>query len=152
MIDSLYNNSRSVLKKKIPFVFKLLNENKKICKFLIAGSLSTLTHLLSLFLLHEYFNIKVVLASSLAFCLAFIISFSLQKYWTFRNYSRRKFIKQLFIYLITAIISLNINAFLLHTLVNVLDLWYLIAQVLVSFFIAIINFFSYKLLVFKTDK
>ncbi len=152
MINSIYNNFRFSLKDKWPLVFKLLDDHKKVCKFFIAGSLSTTTHLLSLFLLHEYLNIKVVLASSLAFCLAFVVSFSLQKYWTFRNYSREKLIKQLFIYLIIAIISLNINALGIHYLANVLQIWYLFAQVLLSTLIAIFNFFSYRFLVFKTYK
>lgn len=152
MINKVYNNFRFNLQEKWPSIFKLLNGNKKICKFLIAGGLSTSAHLITLFLLHEFLAINLVLASSLAFCLAFLVSFSLQKYWTFRNYSRKKLIKQLFIYLIIAIISLNINAFGIYYLVNELHIWYLLAQVFVSLTVSVFNFFSYKLLVFKIEK
>jgi putative flippase GtrA len=152
MIDNLYNNFRFSLKKKSPFVFNLLDRHKKICKFVLAGGTSTAVHLLSLYLLHQYLNLAVVIASSLAFVIAFIVSFSLQKYWTFRNYSKKQLTRQLSIYLIIAIISLNINAFAIHYLVNVLNIWYLLAQLLVSFLISIFNFFSYKLLVFKKNE
>lgn len=148
----IYNKIRENIKKSSPLAFSLLNKNKKVYKFVISGIISTGTHLFFLVFFHQYLNIMVVLASSFAFIIAFFVSFSLQKYWTFRNYSQKKMLRQLFIYLIIAIISLNINAFFIHYLVNVLEFWYLFAQILVSLIVAFFNFFSYKLLVFKINK
>jgi len=78
-----------------------------------------------------------------------LISFNLQKFWTFRNYGRDRMAGQLFLYILNAVIGLNINGALMHLLVNSWSVWYLLAQVIVNLGLGAWNFLIYKFIIFK---
>jgi len=82
--------------------------------------------------------------------LSFILSFYLQKFWAFNDSSRHgKTAGQLFLYLLNALIGLNLNGFLMHFLVSYYQVWYLLSQVMVIALIGVLNFMVYKFIIFK---
>jgi putative flippase GtrA len=121
-----------------------------VIKFFFAGSTAAVIDLLFLFLFHGILKWGLVLSTSLAFILSFAVSFTLQKFWTFRNYSQKRIPVQFVLYIGNAFIGLNINGFLMHVFVNKLNIWYLLAQILVNLIIGVYNFFVYKFIVFRT--
>jgi putative flippase GtrA len=125
-----------------------------VIKFFFAGSSAAAVDLLFLFLFHGIFHWGLVLSSSLAFILSFVVSFTLQKFWTFRNYSQKKMPIQFVLYIGNAFIGLNLNGVLMHLFVNKFGAWYLLAQIVVNLLIGVYNFFVYKFIVFrkKTDE
>jgi putative flippase GtrA len=75
----------------------------------------------------------------------------LQKLWTFRNKEERKTSRQLVLYFLNWFLSLNINAVCMHMMVNRLNVWYLLSQVIVDLSLGALNFLIYKFLIFRHD-
>ncbi len=147
-----YNYLRKYLIKKYPNFFRFLNKYKDKIKFIITGTIATMVNLLFLFIFFQIFNLKIIYATSISWSLAFLISFNLQKFWTFRNLSNKKIPKQILYYLIIAISSLLLNARWMYLLVENLEVFYLLAQIIVVIVIAFLNYFVYKFIIFKEIK
>jgi putative flippase GtrA len=110
------------------------------------------TDLIFLFIFHGLLHINLVLSTSVAFILSFLVSFTLQKFWTFRNYSEDKVVHQLSLYVLNAFIGLNLNGTGMHLLVNKYAVWYMLAQIIVNLVLGVWNFFVYKFIVFNIGK
>jgi putative flippase GtrA len=150
-INSIYYRFRNIFSRIWPKFFNYCEDHKLVVKFLLTGSLAGGMDLLVLFILHELFGINIIISTSIAFIAAFLISFSVQKLWTFRNRGQNKLARQLTLYIINAFISLSLNGLAMHYLVNNLNFWYLLAQVIVNLVLVIVNFIIYKYLIFKID-
>ncbi|MDD2353915.1 MAG: GtrA family protein [Patescibacteria group bacterium] len=148
-INNSYRQLRQGLACHFPRLFPLIDAKKAVIKYFIAGVSATLVNLISLAFFHGFLKINLLLATSLAFVVSFVVSFSLQKFWTFRNYHYKKIPLQLILYIINAFIGLSINVFLMNLLVNKWGAWYLLAQFIVSFIIGVYNFFAYNFVIFK---
>jgi putative flippase GtrA len=149
LINNLYLRFGRFLQDKHPKIFKVCEDHKSIVKFVVSGSSAAAVDLLALYLFHGVFHQEIVLSTSLAFLFSFMVSFSLQKLWTFRNYNKKRLPHQLILYISSAFISLNLNALGMHLLVNNWNIWYLLSQIMVNVFLGTINFFVYKYLVFR---
>ena len=152
IINNLYKRFGRFLANSHPKIFNFCQKRKAIIKFFVAGSSAAVVDLLALYLFHGVLGWEIVLSTSLAFLLSFFVSFSLQKLWTFRNYNKKRLPHQLILYIGAAFISMNLNALAMHTMVNNWHVWYLLAQVIVNIFLGIINFFTYKFIVFRHIK
>jgi len=152
LVDKIYFFWRNFFARHFPVFYGFCEIRKKLCKFIISGTLSGLLDLVLLFLFHGYFKIGIVLATSMAFIISFALSFFLQKIWTFRNQDKNKLIHQVGIYFFNAFLDLNINALLMHALVNRFNLWYLFAQLAVNMSMGSLNFFVYKFIIFKKEE
>jgi len=152
LINRLYFKFRSFFSRRHPDLYDFCNCHKSIIKFIISGGTAASTNLALLFFFHGLFKWDLIFSTSLAFALSFLVSFTLQKFWTFRNYRQDKVAGQLLIYLLNAFIGLNLNGWLMYTLVNKYAVWYLLAQIIVSLIIGFWNFLVYKFIIFKTDK
>jgi putative flippase GtrA len=151
LISRYYDSFRQYLASHFSNVYKFCNQHKSIVKFIVAGCLATGTDLLLLYIFHGVVHLGLVLSTSLAFILAFLISFSLQKFWTFRNYRPDKMAGQLCWYMLNALLGLYLNAVAMHTLVNKFQVWYLLSQVIVNLLLGVWNFLVYKFIIF-TDR
>lgn len=123
----------------------------KVFRFLVSGWISTSVDLGLLYIFTDILGIWYVVSSILAFILAFFVSFSLQKFWTFRDHSRAGMHAQAGIYFFIAGCNLAINTFLVYFGVDMLGLHYLIAQIVASILIACGSFFIYQRFVFRTS-
>ena len=144
-----YHKFRLCFSGRWPRFYAFCDQNKSYIKFIVAGVLAGGTDLLLLFLFHGLGHLDIVLATSLAFIMSFLISFSLQKYWTFRNHHRGRMVHQLFFYILNALLSLYLNGLLMHLLVNQHQVWYILAQIIVNLILAVWNFVIYKFFIFK---
>lgn len=149
LINSLYQRFRIWFSKHYPALYHLCDRYKEFIKFFVAGSSAGVTNLVLLYFFYGLLKFDVILSTSIAFILSFLVSFVLQKLWTFRNYSREQVTRQLILYVINIAIGLGLNAWLMHLLVNVWSVWYMLAGVLVNLFIGIWNYIVYRYLVFK---
>ena len=149
VINKLYLRLKNLFLIRYPALFGICEKRKSVVKFFFAGSSAAAVDLLFLFLFYGLFHWNLVLSTSLAFLLSFIVSFTLQKFWTFRNYSQKKMPIQFVLYIVNAFVGLNLNGFLMHLLVNKFGVWYLLAQIVVNISIGVYNFFIYKFIVFK---
>jgi putative flippase GtrA len=151
-LNRLYFKFRNYFSGNFPKAYSFCDKRKSALKFFIAGSLAGATDLIFLYIFHGVFFWRLVVSTSLAFVLSFVVSFALQKFWTFRNFSQSKAAHQFALYILNAFIGLNLNAFLMHLFVSRYRVWYLLAQVIVSLMIGVYNFIIYRSIVFKIGK
>lgn len=149
LINSLYFRFKNFFSAHWPNLFAHCEKRKSVIKFIFAGSSAAAVDLIFLYLFHGLFKWELVLSTSLAFILSFVVSFTLQKFWTFRNYSQKKIPIQFVLYITNAFIGLNLNGIMMHYSVNKMHVWYLFAQILVNIIIGVYNFFIYKFIVFR---
>ena len=98
-----------------------------------------------------------LLGATIGFCLALMVTFALQKYWTFKDFIHTQIKKQFFMYTSIALINLSLNISLLHLSKLVLEalglnffhIWYLIVQVGIIVFLASFSFLSNYFITFK---
>ena len=125
----------------------------KIFRFLISGGISFSTDIVLLYLFTDIFGIWYLTSAIAAFIFAFIVSFSLMKFWTFSDSSRDGIHTQIGIYFFVAVINLTLNTILVYAFVEWVNLYYIFAQIVASALIAIESFFVYKNFIFrKTNK
>ena len=121
-------------------------------KFVISGLTATITHFTILLVLTELFKVWYVASASVGFVIAFLVSFNMQKFWTFRDNSRDRIYNQATLYLFTALAGACINAAAMYALVDKFEIYYIYAQVVIGAFIAVGNFLVYRFFIFKTQK
>lgn len=125
---------------------------KKLIKYLISGGTAAFTDLFLLWLLHGRLHFEVISSATLAFLLAFFVSFFMQKFWTFSDDEKEGMYKQMSSYLGVAIINLGINALGMHVLVKNLGVMYILSQIIMSGLIAMSSFFIYNMFIFNRNK
>jgi len=150
LIHDWYCRLRQYFADRFPKSYSLCERRKSIIKFVIAGCFAGGSDLVFLYLFHGLFGLGIVLSTSSAFILAFLVSFTLQKFWTFRDY-QDKVIQQLFLYILNALIGLYLNGYFMHVLVNRYDVWYILSQVIVNVTLAFWNFIVYRFVIFKNS-
>lgn len=131
-----------------PKFYGFCERRKSVIKFVVSGCFAGGSDLVFLYLFHGLFGWNIVISTSSAFILAFLVSFTLQKFWTFRDY-QDKVIQQLFFYILNALIGLYLNGYFMHVLVDRYAIWYILSQVIVNLALAFWNFVVYKFIIFK---
>lgn len=121
----------------------------RIARFIISGGLAAGTNLVSLFIMTHYLGMWYLLSSTIAFLLSFAVSFTLQKFWTFRDDSRDRIGRQASIYFAVLIAGLIANAAFVYAFVEYIGLHYLLAAILSGAIIAFFNYIVYKRYIFN---
>ncbi len=103
-----------------------------------------MTNLGALFVLHGLIHLPIVPAASISFVMAYLVSFSLQKFWTFADTGRDRMTGQMAIYFLVGVFGLVLNAVGMYMLVEVFLVWYLLAQIIMAASLAVMNYFLYR--------
>lgn len=96
----------------------------------------------------------------IGFCIALLVTFTLQKYWTFNDRDRTSMHYQFFFYTSIALASLALNLFFLHVSKTVLEAlgfdffrtWYLLAQITSVGVVAAFSFITNYFITFRTTR
>lgn len=120
-----------------------------VIKYFVAGGIVLLVNLALLYILTDLLDIYYLYSSIASYTVAFCVSFLLQKYWTFRDFSHNTLHIQLPSYALMHVTSLLLNTMLIYLFVQYLHLWYLLSQVVISVGIAAGLFSINKLLIFR---
>jgi len=134
------------------YLLNLLHKYKTYIKFALSGTTATLVDLFFLYLLHGVLGLGLIFSSSVAFLLAFVVSFYLQKFWTFRNSSVDRIQRQLFTYFVVATTNLLLNAVIVHAAVTKFQIFYLLAQLLSTIVLSIGSFLMNKFVIFEKEQ
>lgn len=121
----------------------------KILRYLISGSIAAATNLGALYLLVNVFHLWYIVASGISFVLTFVVSFVLQKFWTFNDPHLDILKKQIGISLVVAGGNLLLNTVYMYIFVEYLHLHYMQAQVFTMILVAVGSFLAYQHLIFK---
>ncbi|MHB1086411.1 MAG: GtrA family protein, partial [Minisyncoccota bacterium] len=124
----------------------------RLARFVISGGTATAVNLGTLFVLTHFFGVWYIYSSIAAFAISFFVSFALQKLWTFGNRDLGTVHLQATKFLTVILVALGINTTLIYAFVEYMHVHYLIGQLVSGLFIAVINYFSYKHLVFSEPR
>jgi glycosyltransferase involved in cell wall biosynthesis len=118
----------------------------KLSRFLISGTIAAIVHVGTLYILAEYVGIWYLLASSGAFVVAFAVSFTMQKFWTFHDKDKAKVKRQLPQHFMVASVNFWLNIGLMYLFVEYAGVWYILAQLMSSSLIAVESFLLFRLI------
>jgi putative flippase GtrA len=121
----------------------------QVLRYLIAGSIATAVQFSVLYLLTDIVKIWYLWASISAFIFTYITSFTLQKFWTFRDKRTEVIGSQAALSLGVALVNLGLNAWGMYLLVDGMGFWYIYAQIIVTGIIAFESFVMYKFIIFR---
>ncbi len=121
----------------------------KILRYLLAGGTATAVQLGLLVGGVEFLGLPYLLASGGAFVAAFLVSFILQKFWTFQDKNLGQWQRQMIFYLIVALTNLGINVGLMYVLVEMAKWHYFVAQLFVLAVISLESFGLYNFFIFN---
>lgn len=129
-------------------LYALGARHAQLLRFLISGGTAFLANIVLIYLCTELLAIWYLISSIIAFVGAFVVSFSMQKFWTFKNREADRMKKQLGMSLLLALANLGINTLLMYALVEHAHMHYLSAVVLATLLIAVETYFVYKYIIF----
>lgn len=119
-------------------------------RFGLVGVVSTLTHIGTLVLLVELIKFTPILASTIGFILAVIVSYFLNYRFTFRaqgahtNYFPK--------YVLVCIIGFILNTGIMYLTIEILNWWYVAGQICTLMVVPISNFTLNRFWAFKSIK
>lgn len=124
----------------------------KVVRFVISGGSAAVVHLSVLWFLTDILDLWYLISGVVAFLVAFVVSFLMQKYWTFKNRSVDKIKTQTGTYFFIAVFNLGLNTFMLYLFVEIFHVHYLLAQLVIGAVVAVWSYFAYSHFVFKQLK
>ncbi len=125
----------------------------QVLRYLASGFLANVVFFGVLVLLKEILQIWYLYASSIAYLIALVASFNLQKFWTFRSMDTRTstFTLQAVLYGLNSALGFFLNGFIVYLAVERLHLWYIIGQLLATSFFAVFSFFVFSVIFKKSS-
>lgn len=123
--------------------------SSKVARYLVSGGVAALVQFSSLYFFVEALSLWYLAATTAAFVLTFIVSFIMQKFWTFEERSMGSLHIQISGYLAFSLANMFVNAFSMYLLVSALNVHYMLAQFCTTALIAFYGFFVYKHLIFR---
>lgn len=122
----------------------------KFIKYFVVGLTGTSLDFLILYLLVEYGHIYYLLAAIISVSIVLWLSFTLNKYWTFRNFEK-KYFQQFVKYIIAHALAMTVNLVLLVFLVEIIHLWYIHGKIIATIVSATTNFLLTRRFVFYRE-
>lgn len=135
----------------MPPKYNELGIHKRLARYCISGGTAFVIDLAILYALTEMFGWWYLWSSIAAFGVAIIVSFMLQKFWTFGDPTLRRAHHQFGMYIAVAIGNMGLNTWLMYTLVERFSIAYLFSQIAAAGMIAVSSFFIYRYLIFSRD-
>ena len=120
----------------------------RVMRFVAAGSLATGTSVVVLYALITFAHVWYLGASVVSFLAGFCVSFTLQKFWTFRDRAVERIGGQALLYLAIMLANLSLNTALMYVFVEHFDVPPVGSQIAASAIIAFESFFAYRFFVF----
>ncbi len=87
---------------------------KNFTKFAVVGVANTIIDFGVFYILYELFNVYFVLANIFAFMVAVLNSFIFNALWTFKSLKRDQILRQIFSFVIVALIGLCISSITIY--------------------------------------
>lgn len=120
----------------------------RIIRYIISGGTSAVVNLSLLYLFTSILHVWYIYSAIIATSVALIVSFALQKLFTFRNFATERVHVQFPMHATLALSNIVFNAGLLFVFVEWLHLWYMGAQIVAGAFLACVNYTVYKTFIF----
>jgi putative flippase GtrA len=116
-----------------------------LIRYLLSGGIAAATNLGALYILTDFFGLYYIISGIISFLVALLVSFTLQKKWTFEDHTTHLTHQKFALFASVALLNLLANTLLLYTFAEIFRLHYLLAQILASGLVATWSFFVYKI-------
>ncbi len=116
----------------------------RVMRFIISGGLAAVVNLALLYIFTDVFAIWYIISAALSFLLAFVVSFMLQKYWSFKSSDHSRIGTQLPLHLTVAVTNMVVNIGLIYLFVEVAGFHYLMAAIFSNIIIAFESYFAFR--------
>lgn len=120
-------------------------------KYTLVATVGLVCDMTTLFLLVEFANTKVLLATAVAFMVAVLVNFNLHKRWTFHDHSH-DLKKQFTSFFVISIFNFLLTLFFMFLLVDLAELWYISAKVITATLVLLFSYIMNRLWTFKNIK
>ncbi len=131
---------------------KLNETHYQIIKYIFVGGGVVTINVSLLYSLTEFLHFHYLVSALISFFVAFLFSFFLQKFFTFRDDSRNRVASQMARYLSLQIANLCANMTLLYALVEYLRIWYILAELVVALGLAVVTFLISRRFIFLENQ
>lgn len=118
-------------------------------RYFVCGITAAAVNIFSLYIFTDWFGIWYLYSSIIAFFVALVVSFTLQKFIVFKDKKTEKIHHQFYKFLVVAILGVVLNTLLVYLFTDILNVWYILSQVLAGIFVMVQNFILYKIFIFK---
>ena len=149
MIQKLEQRLWGFLKSFSPRLYELFYTHRQPVKYIIAGGTAVCVDVGVLFIAKSLIGLTLIPAVATGFLAGFCASFVFQKFWAFEDISTDRVHTQASLYFIVAVINFFLNLGFMYVLVEILNVWYILAKILVAGSIACGSFFLYKHFIFS---
>ena len=116
----------------------------RVVRFIVSGGTSFSVNLVLLYGLTEFLGLWYLFSTTFSFVIAFLVGFSMNKLWTFKERETDRIRWQISFYLLVNLMNLALNHSMLYMFVESFHIWYIAAQALASIIIAFESFFVYR--------
>lgn len=138
----------------IPVISRLRQTHEayllKIARYLFSGGTATMVNLTVLYYCTSILGVWYIYSAFIAFLVAFSVSFTLQKFWTFRDMRTHKVHRQILLFFAVQLGALGVNIAGLYVLTEYVGLWYFFSQIIIFIGISVTNFVIFSKLIFHT--
>ena len=123
--------------------------NNQIIRYIFSGGTATFVNLVVLYGLVQFFHLWYLTSAIIAFCFSAVVSFVLQKFFTFRDGSKKGMHLQFSIFFFYVLAMLGVNTLLMYLFVDIWGFWYFLSQIIISIIIAFLNYNFFNKIVFR---
>ena len=116
----------------------------KVMRYVISGGSAAVLNIGTLFVLTHFFGVWYLASSVVAFLVGFVVSFVLQRTWTFDHRTTEGLARHTLLYFIVTVSNTLLNTMVVFGLVEYMRVWYVAAQIIAGAFIALTSFFIYR--------
>jgi len=135
LLDKIFNFLESKNKH-----FKKL---RTIGKYTFFSVIATLTDLLALFVLTEFFNIYYLISVKISYFIGMIVAFFGNKKYTFKK-TNKKSAHQFLDFFIISVIDLCLNVIIIKIFTEYLGIWYILSKIITVIIIFIGKYYLHK--------
>ncbi len=131
------------------FHIKLKKQTEKlfvqIFKFIIVGGVATIIDFASIFVFKEYLHIPVLIANTLAFCIATVYNYIASIRWVFTVDESKNKKKTFVTFVVFSAIGLVLNDLIMWLTMELFNMYYILAKIVATCFVMVFNFITRKL-------
>lgn len=134
------------------FLIAQFKDLRIVFKYGVSGCIAAGSQVGTLALLVEVVHIRYLPAVVWAFIFSAFVSFGFQKFWTFRDHSLHRVHFQVVQYVFLALAMLTLNVTFMYFFVDILHVWYILAQILTIGITAFVSFLCNKIFIFNKEE
>jgi len=131
---------------------KIVNQNIKLfIVYVFFAGIATIVDLGFLYMLTEFLGIYYFYSAIFAYMGGISTNYCLNKFFNFKN-RNKKILKQFGLFIFVALIGLIMNQLIILYLVEVLNMWYMLAKMISTLVVMFWSFYGHKKVTFEIFK